>query len=36
IQGLCALFGMTGAEVREALSSVGRIIEPERPVRVIR
>lgn len=35
IRGLCALFGMTGAEVTEALSSVGRIIEPHRPVRVV-
>lgn len=34
-QSLCALFGMTGTEVREAFSSVGRIIEPERPVRVV-
>jgi ribonuclease P/MRP protein subunit RPP1 len=35
IRGLCALFGMTGAEVGEALSSIGRIIEPHRPVRVV-
>ncbi|HOI13119.1 MAG TPA: RNase P subunit p30 family protein [Methanoculleus sp.] len=35
IRGLCALFGMTGTEVTEALSSVGRIIEPHRPVRVV-
>ncbi|WP_214019684.1 RNase P subunit p30 family protein [Methanoculleus sp.] len=35
IRGLCALFGMTGAEVGEALSSVGRITEPHRPVRVV-
>ena len=36
IRGLCALFGMTGAEVGEALSSVGRLSEPHRPVRVVR
>ncbi len=35
IRGLCALFGMTGAEVTEALSSIGRIIEPHRPVEVV-
>ena len=35
IRGLCALFGMTGAEVSEALSSVGRITESYRPVRVV-
>jgi len=35
-RGLCALFGMTGAEVSEALGSIGRLIEPERPVRVVR
>lgn len=35
IRGLCALFGMTGAEVTEALSSIGRITEPHRPVRVV-
>lgn len=35
IRGLCALFGMTGAEVTEALSSVGRIAEPHRPVKVV-
>lgn len=35
IRGLCALFGMTGAEVTEALSSIGRIVEPHRPVRVV-
>ena len=35
IRGLCALFGMTGAEVTEAFSSVGRIVEPHRPVRVV-
>jgi len=35
IRGLCALFGMTGAEVSEALASVGRLIEPEQPVRVV-
>lgn len=35
IRGLCALFGMTGSEVSEALSSVGRIIEPKAPVRVV-
>ena len=35
IRGLCALFEMTGAEVTEALSSIGRIIEPHRPVRVV-
>lgn len=34
-RGLCALFGMTGAEVTEALSSIGRIIEPHRPVEVV-
>ncbi len=36
VRGLCELFGMTGAEVSEALSSVDRIIEPHRPVRVVR
>ena len=36
LRGLCALFGMTGAEVSEALSTVGRLVEPEMPVRVIR
>ncbi|KDE55189.1 RNase P subunit p30 family protein [Methanoculleus sp. MH98A] len=36
LRGLCALFGMTGAEVTEALSSVGRIIEPHRSVRVVK
>jgi len=36
IRGLCELFGMTGAEVNEALSSVGRIIEPFTPVGVVR
>lgn len=36
VRGLCALFGMTGAEVSEALGSIGRLIEPERPVRVVR
>ncbi|ABN57607.1 MULTISPECIES: RNase P subunit p30 family protein [Methanoculleus] len=35
IHGLCALFEMTGAEVTEALSSIGRLIEPHRPVRVV-
>ncbi len=35
VRGLCALFGMTGAEVSEALSSVGRLTEPHRPVRVV-
>jgi len=35
IRGLCALFGMTGAEVSEALSSFGRITEPHQPVRVV-
>ena len=35
IRGLCALFGMTGAEVNEALASVGRIVEPDQPVRVV-
>ena len=35
IRGLCALFGMTGAEVGEAFSSIGRITEPHRPVRVV-
>ncbi|NLA39413.1 MAG: ribonuclease P [Methanomicrobiales archaeon] len=35
IRGLCALFGMTGAEVAGALSSIGRLIEPARPVRVV-
>jgi len=35
IRGLCALFGMTGVEVSEALASVGRLIEPEQPVRVV-
>ncbi len=35
IRGLCALFGMTEEEVSEALASVGRIIEPEQPVRVV-
>lgn len=35
VRGLCALFGMTGAEVSEALSSVGRLMEPEQPVRVV-
>ena len=35
IRGLCALFGMTGTEVTEALSSIGRIIEPHQPVRVV-
>ena len=34
-RGLCALFGMTGAEVSEALSSIGRLVEPARPVRVV-
>jgi len=31
IRGLCGLFGMTGAEVNEALSSVGRMIEHSGP-----
>jgi ribonuclease P/MRP protein subunit RPP1 len=31
IRGLCGLFGMTGAEVNEALSSVGRMIEHSSP-----
>ncbi|MDK2915878.1 MAG: ribonuclease protein subunit [Euryarchaeota archaeon] len=35
LRGLCALFGMAGAEVTEALSSIGRIVEPHRPVRVV-
>ncbi len=35
VRGLCALFGMTGAEIGEALSSVGRITEPHQPVRVV-
>ncbi|HOI57507.1 MAG: RNase P subunit p30 family protein [Methanoculleus sp.] len=35
VRGLCALFGMTGTEVSEALASVGRFIEPEQPVRVV-
>lgn len=35
IRGLCALFGMTGAEVSEALASIGRMIEPEQSVRVV-
>lgn len=35
VGGLCALFGMTGAEVSEALSSIGRLVEPKRSVRVI-
>jgi len=36
IRGLCGLFGMTGAEVNEALSSVGRMIEPSGPVGAVR
>ena len=35
VRDLCALFGMTGAEVNEALSSIGRLIEPKRPVRIV-
>jgi ribonuclease P/MRP protein subunit RPP1 len=35
IRQLCALFGMTQNEVGRALESVGRLIEPERSVRVI-
>lgn len=35
IRGFCALFGMTGAEVAWALSSIGQIVEPHRPVRVV-
>ncbi len=35
IRGLCALFGMTEDEVTDALSSIGRLIEPYRPVRVV-
>ncbi|MDN7013539.1 ribonuclease P [Methanoculleus sp. FWC-SCC3] len=36
IRGLCALFGMTGTEVTEALASVGWIAEPHRPVEVVK
>ncbi len=36
VRSLCALFGMTGAEVSAALASVGRIVEPALPVRVIK
>jgi len=35
VRGLCALFGMTGAEVNEAFASIGRLMEPEQPVRVV-
>ena len=35
IRGLCGLFGMTEDEVTDALSSIGRLIEPYRPVRVV-
>ncbi|NLM30407.1 MAG: ribonuclease P [Methanomicrobiales archaeon] len=35
IHGLCGLFGMTEDEVTCALSSIGRLIEPYRPVRVV-
>jgi ribonuclease P/MRP protein subunit RPP1 len=35
VRGLCALFGMTGAEVGEALASVGRLVTPDTPVRVV-
>lgn len=34
-RGLCSLFGMTAAEVSDALSSVARLVEPDRPVRVV-
>jgi ribonuclease P/MRP protein subunit RPP1 len=36
VRGLCALFGMTGAEVSEAFASVDLLTEPKQPVRVIR
>ncbi len=35
VRGLCALFGMTGAEVSEALASVGRLVTPDQLVRVV-
>jgi ribonuclease P/MRP protein subunit RPP1 len=36
LRGLCALFGMTGEEVSEALSSIDRITRPDQPVKVVR
>ncbi|MDV2482857.1 ribonuclease P [Methanoculleus sp. Wushi-C6] len=36
VQGLCGLFGMTGTEVSEALASVGRLVTPDSPVKVVR
>ncbi|WP_292520434.1 RNase P subunit p30 family protein [Methanoculleus sp.] len=35
VRSLCALFGMTGVEVSDALASVGRLTEPELPVKVV-